>query len=68
MVQEEEPPRPVVSDSDDRGDPEEERWFIQDIMDDNILDLDADYDDYRILESDWAELMNPVSTNSTTGS
>ena len=26
VVQEEEPPRPVVSDSDDRGDPEEERF------------------------------------------
>ena len=52
VVQEEEPPRPVVSDSDDRGDPEEERQFIQDIMDDQILDLNADYDDYRILESD----------------
>ena len=52
VIQEEEPPRPVVSDSDDRGDPEEERQFINDIMDDNILDLDAGYEDYCILESD----------------
>ena len=52
VVQEEEPPQPVVSDNDDRGDPEEERRYIQDIMDDQILDLDADYDNYRILESD----------------
>ena len=52
VVQEEEPPRPVASDSDDRGDPEEERQFINDIMDDNILDLDAGYEDYCILESD----------------
>ena len=49
-VQVEEPPRPVVS--DDRGDQEEERQFINDIMDDNILDLDADYEDYRILDSE----------------
>ena len=51
VVQEEEPPQPVVSDSEDRGDPEEERRYIQGIMDDQVLDLD-DYDDYRILESD----------------
>ena len=52
VVQEEEPPQPVVDDSDDRGDPEEERQYIQDIMDDQVLDLDVDYEDYRILESD----------------
>ena len=52
VVQEEEPPQPVCSDSEDRGDPEEERQYIQAIMDDQVLDLDADYDDYRILESD----------------
>ena len=50
MVQEEEPPQPVVDDGDDRGDPEEERQYIQDIMDDQVLDLDVDYEDYRILE------------------
>ena len=49
-VQVEEPPRPVVS--DDRGDQEEECRFINDIMDDNILDLDVDYEDYGILESE----------------
>ena len=50
MVQEEEPPRPVVDEDEDRGDPEEERQFIQDILDDQILDLDVDYEDYRILD------------------
>ena len=49
VVQEEEPPRPVVDENQERGDPEDERRFINDIMDDNILDLDIDYEDYRIL-------------------
>ena len=49
VVQEEEPPRLVVNESEDQGDPEEERQFIQDILDDQILDLDVDYEDYRIL-------------------
>ena len=49
VVQEEEPPQPVVDEVQERGDPEEERQFINDIMDDNILDLDVDYEDYRIL-------------------
>ena len=49
VVQEEEPPRPVVDESDDRGDPEAERQYIQDILDDQVLDLDVDYEDYRIL-------------------
>ena len=51
-VQEEEPPQPVRSDDEDRVDPEDERRFIQEIMDDQVLDLDANYEDYRILESD----------------
>ena len=55
VVQEEESPQPVVDEVQERGDPEEERQFINDIMDDNILDLDVDYEDYRILyESEWA--------------
>ena len=49
LVQEEEPPRPVVDEVQERGDPEEERQFINSIKDDNILDLDVDYEDYRIL-------------------
>ena len=50
VVQEEEPPRPVVDECEERVDPDEERRFINDIMDDNILDLDVDYEDYRILD------------------
>ena len=49
VVQEEEPPRPVVDEGEERVDPEEERQFINDIMEDNILDLDVNYEDYRIL-------------------
>ena len=52
VVQEEEPPQSVCSDNEDRCEPEDERQYIQEIMDDQVLDLDADYDDYRILESD----------------
>ena len=53
VVQEEKSPQPVVDEVQERGDPEDERRFINDIMDDNILDLDVDYEDYRILyESD----------------
>ena len=33
-------------------DEDDEHQYIQDILDDQILDLDADYEDYRILESE----------------
>ena len=33
-------------------DQDDEHQYIQDILDDQTLDLDADYEDYRILESD----------------
>ena len=49
LVQEKEPPRPAVDEVQERSDPEEEREFINNIMEDNILDLDVDYEDYRIL-------------------
>ena len=37
-------------------DQDDERRYIQDILDDLILDLDANYDDYKILDSDWVEV------------
>ena len=49
LVQEQEPPRPVVDEDQERADPEGEREFINNIMEDNMLDLDVDYKDYRIL-------------------
>ena len=53
VEQEEEPPRPVVDEDQERVDPSSEREFINNILDDNILDLDVAYEDYRILyESD----------------
>ena len=51
-VQEDDPPRLVRSDDEDQVDPDDERRYIQEIMDDQVLDLDANYDDYHILESD----------------
>ena len=55
VVQEQEPPRPVVDEDQEQADPEGEREFINNIMEDNMLDLDVDYEDYRILyESEWA--------------
>ena len=33
-------------------DQDDERRYIQDILDDQILDLDANYNDYKILDSD----------------
>ena len=51
-VQEDDPPRSVRHDDEDQVDPDDERRYIQEIMDDQILDLDADYEDYRILDSD----------------
>ena len=51
--QEQEPPRPVGDEDQERVDPSGEREFINNILDDNILDLDVPYEDYRILyESD----------------
>ena len=53
VVQEQEPPRPVVDEDQERVDPDSEREFINNILDDNMLDLDVAYEDYRILyESD----------------
>ena len=53
VVQEQEPPRPAVDEDQGRADPESEREFINNILDDNMLDLDVAYEDYRILyESD----------------
>ena len=53
VVQEQEPPRPVVDEDQERVDPSSEREFINNILDDNMLDLDVAYEDYRILyESD----------------
>ena len=49
LVQEQDPPRPVVDEDQERADPEGEREFINNIMEDNMLDLDVDYEDYRIL-------------------
>ena len=49
LVQEQEPPRPVVDEDQERADPEGEREFINNIMEDNMLDLDVAYEDYRIL-------------------
>ena len=49
LVQEQEPPRPVVDEDQERVDPESEREFINNILDDNMLDLDVAYEDYRIL-------------------
>ena len=52
MVQEDDPPQPVRREDEDQVDPDDECQYIQEIMDDQILDLDADYEDYRILDSD----------------
>ena len=53
VVQEQEPPRPVVDEDQERVDPSSEREFINNILDDNMLDLDVAYEGYRILyESD----------------
>ena len=53
VEQEQEPPRPTVDEDQERVDPRSEREFINSILDDNILDLDVDHEDYRILyESD----------------
>ena len=49
VEQEQEPPRPVVDEDQERAGPSGEREFINNILDDNMLDLDVDYDDYRIL-------------------
>ena len=49
VVQEQEPPRPAVDEDQGRADPESEREFINNILDDNMLDLDVAYEDYRIL-------------------
>ena len=51
--QEQEAPRPVGDEDQERVDPSSEREFINNILDENILDLDVPYEDYRILyESD----------------
>ena len=49
LVQEQEPPRPVVDEDQERADPESEREFINNILDDNMLDIDVAYEDYCIL-------------------
>ena len=51
-VQEDDPPRTVRHVDEVPEDQDDERRYIQDILDDQILDLDANYDNYKILESD----------------
>ena len=51
-VQEDDPPRTVRHADEAPEDQDDERHYIQDILDDQILDLDANYDDYKILDSD----------------
>ena len=51
-VQEDDPPCTVRRVDKAPEDQDDERRYIQDILDDQILDLDANYDDYKILDSD----------------
>ena len=51
-VREDDPPCTVRRVDEVPEDHDDEHQYIQDILDDQILDLDANYDDYKILESD----------------
>ena len=51
-VQKDDPPRMVRRVDEAPEDQDDERRYIQDILDDQILDLDANYNDYKILDSD----------------
>ena len=51
-VREDDPPRTVRRVDEAPEDQDDEHRYIQDILDDQILNLDAYYDDYKILESD----------------
>ena len=51
-VEEDNPPRTVRRVDEVPEDQDDEHQYIQDILDDQILDWDANYDDYKILESD----------------
>ena len=48
-VEEEDPPRTVRRVDEVPEDQDDEHQYIQDILDDQTLDLDANYEDYRIL-------------------
>ena len=51
-VREDDPPRTVRRVDEVPEDQDDKHRYIQDILDDQILDLDAYYDDYKILDSD----------------
>ena len=51
-VREDDPPHTVRRVKEVPEDQDNERRYIQDILDDQALDLDANYDDYKILDSD----------------
>ena len=51
-VREDDPPCTVRCVDETPEDQDDERHYIQDILDNQILDLDANYDDYKILDSD----------------
>ena len=51
-VQEDDPPRTVRRVDEAPEDQDDERRYIQDILDDQILDLDANYHNNKILDSD----------------
>ena len=51
---EDDPPRTVhcIEDAPEEEKDYDELRYIQDVLDDQALDLDANYDDYKILDSD----------------
>ena len=51
-LKEDDPPRMVRRVDEAPEDQDDEHQYIQDILDEQILDLDANYDNYKILESD----------------
>ena len=51
-VREDDPPHTVRCIQDTPEDQDDEHRYIQDLLDDQALDLDANYEDYRILDSD----------------
>ena len=51
-VREDDPPRTVCHVDEVPEDQDDKRRYIQDILDGQALDLDANYDDYKILDSD----------------
>ena len=49
---EDDPPRTVRRIEDTPEDQDDERRYIQEVLDEQALDLDANYDDYKILDLD----------------